>query len=200
MTSSKIDSPAPRNVARLVLVRHASTAWSRSGKHTGRTDIPLDQDGQRAARSLAPTIASLGAVKAYSSPLRRALDTCSLSGLGDGVVVDPDLVEWDYGEYEGMTSAQISARRPGWDLFVDGCPGGERASDVSERVARFFSMLSEAEDPSVVVFAHGHLLRVLGARWLGLPPEAGRSFLLGAPSVSTLVWEHGNPAVERWNG
>jgi probable phosphoglycerate mutase len=190
---------APRSITRLVLVRHASTAWSKSGQHTGRTDLPLDTDGEAAARALMPRLAAIGVERVYSSPLRRALHTCRLAGLEAEVIIDPGLLEWDYGEYEGRTTNEIRSTRPGWDLFRDGCPGGEDATEVGARVDDFLDRMGESAEGTVLAFAHGHVLRVLVARWLDLPPERGASFVLGAPSVSTLGWEHENPVVAGWN-
>jgi broad specificity phosphatase PhoE len=195
--------PARSHVARgvhcLVLVRHASTEWSTAGRHTGLTDIALDEAGKVAAGTLEAPLKSIGSSTVYSSPLQRALDTCAIAGLAQDVRIDSDLVEWDYGEYEGLTSAEIERMRPGWNLFDDGCPGGESASHVGGRADAFLRRIGAAGGGVVIAFAHGHLLRVLAARWLGLPPEWGRSLMLGAPSISTLVWEHGNPAIDGWN-
>ena len=193
------DGAAPHLRVTLTVVRHASTAWTRTGQHTGRTDIPLDDDGRKAATALAPSLAAIGADRVYSSPLERARETCALTGLTEPCEIDPDLLEWDYGEYEGRTTAQIHHDRPGWDLFRDGCPGGENASDVGRRADAFLAKISEAGERSVIAFAHGHVLRVMVARWLGLPPNRGASFMLSAPSVSTLGREHDNAVVVRWN-
>jgi broad specificity phosphatase PhoE len=186
-------------VDRLVVVRHASTAWTKAGRHTGRTDIPLDSDGRVAAERLRPVLAAFGDATVYSSPLGRARETCELAGRGEGAQIDADLSEWDYGAYEGRTSAEIDAERPGWNLFADGCPGGERADDVGLRADRFLARIATAGDPVVMAFAHGHLLRVLAARWLGLSPGCGQLFVLDAPSVGTLGREHGLPAISTWN-
>jgi probable phosphoglycerate mutase len=183
----------------VVLVRHASTAWSKSRQHTGRTDLPLDADGEAAATALGPVLRDLDVTRVYSSPLRRALDTCRLAGLGEDVAIDDRLCEWDYGEYEGRTTAEIHEERPGWELFGDGCPGGEGAEDVGARIDAFLKDLTGSGDRSVMCFAHGHVLRVFGARWIGLPPQAGRHFVLDAPSVTLLSWEHGAPAIVEWN-
>src|SRR5262245_6789370 len=133
------------------------------------------------------------------SPLQRAQETCGMAGLGDGAIVDPDLMEWNYGEYEGLTPAAIQAKRPDWLIFRDGCPGGETASQVGARVDRILAW-ARAADGDVALFAHGHVLRVLGARWLGLPPIAGQHFLLNTGTVSVLAYYHGMPAVRIWNG
>jgi broad specificity phosphatase PhoE len=191
-------TPRPTGVEPLVLVRHASTAWTKSGQHTGRTDLPLDDDGVAAAKALASTLAPYRGALVCASPLHRALETCALSGLADHVEADPDLEEWDYGEYEGWTSAEIERVRPGWELFRDGCPDGESAKDVGARADRFLDRIAATVGP-VVVFGHGHALRVLAARWLEQPAEDGRLFVLSAPSVSQLGWEHGGPTIQTWN-
>ena len=188
----------PTGVQPLVLVRHASTAWTKSGQHTGRTDLPLDPDGVAAAGALARVLAPFQGAPVYASPLRRALETCALTGLADGVEVDPDLEEWDYGQYEGWTTAEIQQVRPGWDLFSDGCPDGESASDVGARADRFLERIATTVGP-VVVFGHGHALRVLAARWLKQSAEHGRLFVLSAPSVSHLGWERDSPTIQTWN-
>jgi broad specificity phosphatase PhoE len=192
-------SRSRRVVRRLTVVRHASTEWSKSGQHTGRTDIPLDADGIAAATALSLVVRPIEADTVFSSPLQRALDTCRLTGLPTPWVIDPNLLEWDYGEYEGLTTAEIQAERPGWDLFRDGCPGGEDAAEVGRRVDAFLDRLEAEGTESAIAFSHGHVLRVLGARWLGLSPEHGRSLTLDAPSVSTLGWDHDNPTIVRWN-
>jgi broad specificity phosphatase PhoE len=199
MATPEVESHTLASVRRLVLVRHASTAWSRSGRHTGRTDIPLDDEGRVAAAALTSDLKAFGPSAVYSSPLRRALETCALGGLTENVQIDPNLLEWDYGQYEGLTTAEIEQTRPGWRLFSDGCPGGESASDVGRRVDAFLRRIAEAADDSVIVFAHGHVLRVLAARWLALPPARGASFRLDAASISTLGWEHDTPTIATWN-
>jgi len=184
----------------VVLIRHASTAWTKSGKHTGRTDVPLDNAGRAEAAALEPRIADMGPTRVFSSPLSRALETCRLSGLGDLVEETDLLLEWDYGDYEGMTSAEIDAVRPGWNLFRDGCPGGEVTADVGRRADAFIAELFEGPPGGVVAcFAHGHLLRVLAARWVELDPAAGALFALGAPSISELGFEHASRVVHAWN-
>lgn len=192
----------PHRGTELVLVRHGSTAWSTAGRHTGRTDLCLDKEGEQQARALAGRLDSESFARVLSSPRRRALDTCRLAGFGDRVEVEPLAVEWDYGAYEGKTTAEITASRPGWSLFDDGCPEGESVAEVASRADR---LLDEAvRDPSrwgsrILLFAHGHILRVLAARWLGLAPGAGRYFVLGPASLSRLGSEHGSPAMASWN-
>jgi broad specificity phosphatase PhoE len=180
------------------LVRHGETEWSRSGRHTGRTDLPLTDSGRRAAQALRPVLGGESFALVVTSPLARARETCELAGLGGRACVDPDLLEWDYGTYEGLTSAEIRARAPGWTLFVDGAPGGERPDDVSVRVDRVIAR-ARAAAGQVVLFAHGHLLRSLAARWLGWPVAAGRHFLLDTGTLNILSTYHEAPAIKRWN-
>jgi broad specificity phosphatase PhoE len=181
------------------LVRHGQTEWSVAGRHTGRTDLPLTAVGEADAGRLAERLRGLTALPAFTSPLQRAARTAALAGFGHAHA-DPDLMEWDYGEYEGLTTAFIRERRPDWALFRDGCPGGETGIAVAMRVDRVVTRLREL-DGDAVVFAHGHLLRVLAARWLGLPPECGRLFALGTASVSRLGYDHnpGEPCIRLWN-
>ncbi len=185
-------------VRRAILVRHGETAWTITGQHTGRTDIPLTERGRAAARDLAPLAAKATLALVLTSPLRRARETCELAGLGAQARLEPDLVEWHYGEYEGLTREQIDARKPGWRLFGDGCPGGESARQVAARVDRVIERI-RAIDGDVALFAHGHVLRVLAARWVGLPPEAGRHLLLDPATVSVLTRFRGTAALKSWN-
>ena len=182
----------------LWLVRHGETEWSRSGKHTGTTDLPLSGTGHRDATRLAELLPDGPFAAVLTSPLRRARETCELAGYADGAVVDADLREWDYGAYEGRTTAEIRDERPGWTLWRDGCPGGEAVADVGRRADRVVGRLLDC-DGAVVVFSHGHLLRVLAARWAGLGPEAGAVLALDTGSVSTLGWEREQPVIRRWN-
>lgn len=196
------DSEPLHAPARLVLVRHGATTWSRDGRHTGRTDLPLDEDGRRQAARLGARLAGEKFALVRTSPLRRARETCALAGFADQAVVDGALAEWDYGEYEGRTTVEIRAERPGWQLFRDGCPGGEDAAAVGARVDGFLEQLGEEPDApggTVACFAHGHVLRVLAARWLGLPPEDARLVALNTASISVLAYEHEWRVVERWN-
>jgi probable phosphoglycerate mutase len=180
------------------LIRHGETEWSRTGQHTGLTDLPLTDTGRRAARALAPVLARESFAVALTSPLQRARETCELAGLGDRVQVDSDLLEWNYGKYEGLTTAEIHERAPGWLLFTDGAPGGERPDDVECRVDRVIAR-ARAAPGNVAMFAHGHVLRVLAARWLGWPVAAGRHFLLDTGTVNVLSAYHEAPAIKRWN-
>jgi broad specificity phosphatase PhoE len=185
---------APR--FRIVVVRHGETEWSKALKHTSRTDVPLTPAGRRRAQELAAELRGDYAL-VLCSPLRRARETCELAGFTDPVI-DPDLREWDYGEYEGLTTDEIRARRPDWNLWRDGCPGGESPEDVGGRADRVLARLRAADGDSLV-FAHGHILRVFTARWLGMPPSAGARFLLAAGSVGVLGHERETEVIERWN-
>lgn len=183
------------------LARHGETAWSLTGQHTGLTDLPLTERGERNARRLGGRLAGLTFAKVFSSPLKRALRTCELAGFGGVAVVDPDLVEWDYGAYEGITSAEIRKKRPDWELFRDGCPGGETPQQVGARADRVIARI-RVVGGSVLVFSSGHFIRVLTARWLGLDPQApGRHFLLGTASLSAVGYEHDltHPVIRLWN-
>ena len=181
-----------------VLARHGETEWSRSGRHTGSTVVPLTEEGRRQARAVGERLAGRTFAAVLTSPLTRAVETCRLAGLGDTAQTRDDLREWDYGEYEGLTSVQIRESRPDWYLFDDGCPGGETAEQVGERLDRVLAEV-RAVDGDVALFAHGHCLRVLAARWLGLPArEAGR-FALDTATLCELGGEHHRPAVWLWN-
>lgn len=182
----------------VVLVRHGETAWSRSGQHTGSTDIPLTPEGEAAAARLAPLLAGVDFAQVLSSPLQRARRTAELAGFGAGVALEADLVEWNYGAYEGLTSAEIQLQAPGWLVFSDGCPDGESPEQVAERVDRLLARVRAAEGPTLL-FAHGHLLRVLVARWLELPPSEGRRFLLDTATLNVLSHYKGIPALGCWN-
>jgi probable phosphoglycerate mutase len=184
--------------AEAVLIRHGETTWSRSGRHTGSTDLPLTGNGRRAAQELAPHLASMPLSLVLCSPLQRARQTCELAGLGEAAQLEPDLREWDYGEYEGLTHAQIDAVAPGWIVFRDGCPGGETPAQVAERVDRVIRRV-RAMEGRVALFAHGHLLRLLAARWIGLEPAQGARFLLDTATISLLSHYQGIPALKRWN-
>lgn len=186
--------------AEIYLVRHGETEWSASGKHTGRTDIPLTPAGEEAARRVAERLRGLSFQAVWSSPSQRAFRTCALAGFGSAGLKKPDLAEWDYGACEGLTAKQILAERPGWRLFRDGCPDGEMARDVGARADRIVGEL-RAVNGNVLVFSSAHFLRVLAARWLGLPPQDGALFVLDTASISVLGYEHdlGEPIVRRWN-
>jgi probable phosphoglycerate mutase len=183
----------------LLAIRHAETAWSLSGQHTGTTDIPLTENGRRLAERLRPVLAGEGFALVLVSPRQRARETCRLAGLGEAAVIDPDLAEWDYGEYEGLTPEQIQTKRPGWLIFRDGCPGGETPAQVADRVDRVLARVRAAAGDAAI-FSHGHLLRVLGARWIGLPAAGGRHFLLDTGTLNILGDYRGIPALRVWNG
>jgi broad specificity phosphatase PhoE len=182
----------------IVLARHGETEWSRDRRHTGRTDIPLTDNGRRQAGVLGGALAGRRFARVLSSPLSRALDTCREAGLGEHAELSGDLCEWDYGEYEGITTAEIRTRRPGWNLWRDGCPGGETAADVGRRADRVVDSLAGLE-ADAAVFAHGHVLRVLTARWLGLGPEQGALFKLDTGTLSVLGYERETRTITRWN-
>jgi probable phosphoglycerate mutase len=181
------------------VIRHGETAWSLSGQHTSTTDLPLTENGRQLAEKLRRVLAKEVFASVFVSPLRRAQETCELAGLGGRAVSDPDLMEWRYGEYEGLTSAQIHETAPGWQIFKDGAPGGETPQQVATRVDRVITRIRSV-DGDVAVFAHGHVLRVLGARWIGLPSDAGQYFLLDTGTLCVLDYYHGVPAIKIWNG
>ena len=194
MTGERDDAPG----AEVVLVRHAETDWSLAGRHTGRTDIPLTEGGRSAAAGLAAVLEADRFARVLVSPSRRAQETCELAGLGDMSEVRHDLLEWDYGAYEGLTTLQIRAERSDWDLWRDGCPGGESAADVGARADRVIGELRRLGGVAAV-FSHGHLLRVLGARWADLPPQAGARLGLSPGGVCLLGHERSTPIIARWN-
>ncbi|WP_037605293.1 histidine phosphatase family protein [Streptacidiphilus rugosus] len=204
--------------ARILLVRHGETAWSATGRHTGRTDVPLTDEGREMGRRLGARLSAepwggLPQAEVVSSPLSRARETAELAGFGDRLRTDERLLEWDYGQYEGLTGPAIRAEtQPGWLIWRDGVPGGEKLAEVCGRVDDFLAdvdaragvpdpdtTVMHPADRDLVVFAHGHLLRILTARWLGLPPEYAQRFKLGPATLSVLTWEYGARAVERWN-
>ncbi len=185
------------SVPELWLVRHAQTEWSEAGRHTGRTDVPLTAAGRAAAARLPQRLGDRAFALVLTSPLRRARDTCALAGYGDRAQLRDDLMEWDYGEYEGRTTPEIRTGRPGWLLWRDGCPGGEQAADVGARVDRVIAESLQAGG-DVALFAHGHVLRVLGARWLEQPPAFGARLALGTGAVSVLGSERGVRGLRVW--
>jgi len=181
--------------AELVVVRHADTDWTVSGRHTGASDIPLNEAGAVKAASLAAPLARRVYAEVWSSPLARALETAALAGFADPQP-RPDAAEWDYGFYDGLTSMQIMERRPDWDLWRDGCPDGESAQEVGARADRLLAGLPSAG--TVLLFSHGHMLRVLLARWLGLPATDGALFVLAPGGVGELAHEHGRRVLGAW--
>ena len=180
------------------MIRHGETEWTLSKQHTGRTDLPLTENGRAQAAAVAPRLAGRTFAKVLTSPLGRAADTCRLAGLGDQAVTDDDLLEVDYGEYEGVTTADIRKTDPDWNLWRDGSPGGETIAQAAERVDRVIAGLREL-DGDAALFAHGHILRVLAARWLELPGEEGGRFALSTATLSVLGWEREMPVVWLWN-
>ncbi len=182
------------------LARHGETAWSLTGQHTGRADVPLTERGERNARQLGERLKNLKFAKVFTSPLQRAARTCDLAGFKAAAEVDQNLVEWDYGRYEGRRLAEIHAERPDWDLFRDGCPGGESPAEIGARADAMVKRVRAIEG-DVLLFSSGHLLRVLAARWLGLEPAAARYFLLDTASVSILGYEHrrSQSVIRLWN-
>jgi broad specificity phosphatase PhoE len=182
------------------LARHGETAWSLSGQHTGRTDLPLTERGKRNARSLQYRLRGGSFAKVFTSPLQRVTRTCELAGFGDRAEIDRDLVEWDYGEYEGRRTPDIHKERPDWQLFRDGCPGGESPNDVGARADRVVKRVRAVEG-NVLLFSSGHFLRVLAARWLGFEAGIGRCFMLSTASLSALGYEHNlsQPVIRLWD-
>ena len=184
----------------IYLARHGETAWSLSGQHTGLTDLPLTERGEKNARALGDRLKGLKFVKVFTSPLQRAVRTCELAGFGAVADVDRDLLEWNYGQYEGRRTSEIHAERPDWQLFRDGCPGGESPDQVGARADRVVGRMRAVEG-NALLFSSGHFLRVLAARWLGLEPAAGRFFLLSTASLSALGYEHNRsqPVIRLWD-
>jgi broad specificity phosphatase PhoE len=184
----------------IYLARHGETAWSLTGQHTGRTDLPLTERGERNARRLGKRLSGLAFAKVLTSPLQRAMRTCELAGFGAVAEEDRNLVEWDYGEYEGLRTAEIQVERPGWQLFRDGCPGGESPAQVGKRADYTVSRLRQCNG-NVLIFSSGHFLRVLAARWLGLEPDAGRFFMLKTAALSAIGYESdlSRPVIDFWD-
>ena len=182
----------------LVLLRHGETEWTISRRHTGRTDIELTEAGRDEARSAGARLQGMTFERVVTSPLARAVETCELAGFGAGATTDPALMEWDYGGYEGLTTVEIKKEKPDWSLFADGCPGGESAAEVGARVDPLVEAARQGEGNWLFV-AHGHVLRVVGARWVGLPPEDGVMLNLGTAAVCLLGFEHDRPVITLWN-
>ena len=182
----------------ILLVRHGETEWSRSGRHTGRTDIPLTGLGREQAEAVGAALRGREFALVLTSPLARAAETCRLAGLGGQAIERDELMEWDYGAYEGRTTAEIREERPGWSLFRDGVPAGETVAEVGARADRVLAEVLFAGGDAVL-FAHGHVLRVLTARWLGFEPNAGRFFALDAGTISTLGYERETSVLRLWN-
>lgn len=182
----------------IVLVRHGETEWSATGKHTSRTDVPLTEPGRERARALAPLLVGWTFAAVVCSPMSRARETCSLAGLGEHAQLDPALSEWDYGEYEGLTTPEIREERPDWWLWRDGCPGGEQPSEIAARADRALARLRAVEGDAIA-FAHGHILRVLAARWMGMSASFGGRLALSAGTVSVLGFERETEVIQSWN-
>jgi probable phosphoglycerate mutase len=189
-----------QSLPEVYLARHGETAWTVTGQHTGRTDLPLTRRGEDNSRGLRERLRGLAFDRVFVSPLQRARRTCELAGFGDRAVSVADLTEWDYGDYEGRRTDEIRRERPGWYLFRDGCPGGESVGDVGARADRLIGRLRSLPG-RVLLFGHGHFFRVLAARWLDLPAADGRYFVLGTAALSVLGYEHGldDPAILLWN-
>jgi probable phosphoglycerate mutase len=188
----------PTRPAEVVVVRHGETEWSRTGRHTGRTDVPLTECGRQQAQAVGAALRARTFSLVLTSPLERAAETCRLAGYGDVAELRDELVEWDYGAYEGRTTLDIRRERPGWTLWRDAVPSGESAADVGARVDRVIAALMALEGDAAV-FAHGHVLRVLAARWLGLEPAAGGLFALDTATISILGYERERPVLRSWN-
>lgn len=188
-------------LARIYLVRHGQTAWSISGQHTGRTDIPLTEQGELDTRQLAERLRAVRFSRVFTSPLQRARQTYELAGLKEIAEIEPDLTEWDYGDYEGLRPAEIRKAQPDWNVFRDGCPRGESPTQISERTDRLIARLRALEG-NIAIFSHGHFGRVLAARWIGLSVRQAQAFLLNTASLSILGYEHNVPevpAIVLWN-
>ncbi len=182
----------------IVLVRHGQTEWSVSGQHTGRTDIPLTDTGRQQAEALGRRVAAWTFDRVLSSPMSRAIETCRLAGLGDQAELTDDLQEWDYGEYDALRTVDIRKERPGWTVWKDGAPGGETVEDVGRRADRVLEV-ARAAGGDVALFGHGHMLRVIAARWIDLPPDYGARLGLSTATISVLGWERETAVIHRWN-
>lgn len=185
-------------IQEVYLIRHGETEWSLNGRHTGTTDIPLTENGRKVAKLLVAVLGKEKFALVLTSPLKRARETCELAGFGARAEIDRDLMEWNYGAYEGLTPEEIHAQAPGWMIFTDGCPGGETPEQVGARVDRVIAKVRAVEGHAAL-FAHGHIFRVFAARWLALPAAAGSHFLLNTATLNILSYYRGTPAVERWN-
>ena len=185
---------------KIYLIRHGDTAWSETHRHTGLTDLPLARHGEHQARLLGKRLEGLNFIRIFTSPLQRARATSELAGFAEAVESDPDLVEWNYGDYEGLTTVEIHQRRPGWDLFRDGVPNGESPRDVAARADRFIAKTMSLQG-DVAVFSSAHIMRMIAARWLAQPPDAARFFLSSTASVSILGYEHSRDeaVIRLWN-
>ncbi|MDB5344988.1 MAG: putative phosphoglycerate mutase family protein [Schlesneria sp.] len=190
-----------RTLPRLFLARHGDTAWTESRQHTGRTDIPLNERGEVKARALGERLREINFIRVFTSPLQRASQTCELAGFGPVSEIDSDLIEWDYGRYEGMLTRDILKDRPEWELFRDGCPEGESPEEVAARANRFIAKVKDSSG-DVLAFSSGHIIRMIAARWFNLPPYAGRAFYCRPASIGVLGYEHERieePIIQLWN-
>ena len=195
------DTKSKPDPLRLYLIRHGETEWALSGRHTGRTDVALTANGEDQARTLVSTLSAIRFAYVFTSPLQRARQTCTLAGLGASAEIEPDLVEWDYGDYEGCRSTEIRAARPGWTVYRDGCPGGEDAPQVSDRADRLIARL-QALSGTIALFSHGQFSCSFAARWIGSPVSQGQHFLLGTASMGVLGCNPSHPdiqVIEQWN-
>ena len=183
---------------KIYLLRHGETEWSLNGRHTGVTDIPLTENGRRIARLLQPILAKEKFALVLTSPLQRARETCEIAGLGAVATLDRDLMEWNYGEYEGLTTEEIRKTNPNWSVFRDGCPGGESPVEIGGRADKIVTKI-RAVDGNAALFAHGHILRVLAARWIDLPATSGEHFLLDTATLNVLGYYRESPAFKIWN-
>ena len=191
----------PSDLPKVYLARHGDTAWTDSHRHTGRTDLPLNEQGEEHARQLGGWLRQFSFSRVFTSPLLRASKTCELAGFGAGSEVDRDLIEWNYGSFEGKLTSDILKERPSWELYRDGCPNGEASRDVAARADRFLARIHGIAG-NVLAFSSGHIIRMLAARWLGLPPAAGRVFFCEPASVGVLGFEHNRhdqPVLRLWN-
>jgi len=191
----------PSDLPKLFLARHGDTAWTESRQHTGRTDLPLNAHGEQNARQLGERLRENSFLRVFTSPLKRAAKTCELAGFGKVAEIDSDLLEWDYGHFEGKLTAEILKEQPDWELYRDGCPGGESPDDVAARANSFIARVRQIEG-NVLAFSSGHIIRMIAARWLGLPPAAGRFFYCRPASVGVLGYEHNSreePIIRAWN-
>ncbi|MGI9017740.1 MAG: histidine phosphatase family protein [Euzebya sp.] len=193
-------SDTAQGSGRLVLVRHAETEWSLAGRHTGTTDLPLTAEGRVKAGQTAQALQAMTFKTVLTSPLQRARTTCQIAGYADRALLRDELVEWDYGDYEGLSTEQIRERDPGWELWTDGAPHGESPEQVQARIDQLVVELTDlARDGDVAIFAHGHILRALAVRWADLPITAGRVLRLGTATISTLNWKREIRVIDRWN-
>ena len=191
----------PSELPKLYLARHGDTAWTDSHQHTGRTDLPLNERGEEHARQLGERLRGFSFARVFTSPLQRAAKTCELAGFGVGAEMDRDLIEWDYGRFEGKLTSDVLKEQPGWELYRDGCPEGELPTDVAMRADRFIARVHGSAG-NVLAFSSGHIIRMIAARWLGLPPAAGRFFFCDPATVGVLGFEHDSrdqPIIRLWN-